>query len=129
MAQALLERYENRLHGGQPCDRMVVTGMLPGRATHRAWRVSARQGIRILDYARVPSRCVMRSARVRKNWRNFGGDSDRAYRQGAHLTPAKGDVVTKVLTQAPTIAAEYWVATRASVAWSRRFSASANTGA
>jgi hypothetical protein len=54
MAQALIERYENRLHGVLSCyDRVVVTGTLPGACYAQGMTAFlSAQGIRIFDYAR-----------------------------------------------------------------------------
>lgn len=54
MAQALVERYEGRLHGVLSCyDRVVVTGTLPGACYAEGMTAFlSGKGIRIFDYAR-----------------------------------------------------------------------------
>jgi hypothetical protein len=54
MAQALIERYESRLHGVLSCyDRVVVTGTLPGACYPEGMTAFlSAKGIRIFDYPR-----------------------------------------------------------------------------
>src|SRR5579883_1242057 len=54
MAQALIERYEDRLHGVLSCyDRVVVTGTLPGACYAEGMTAFlSGKGIRIFDYPR-----------------------------------------------------------------------------
>lgn len=96
MAQALVERYEKRLHGVLSCyDRVVVTGTLPG-ACYAAGMTAflSAKGIRIFDYARFAE--PLRDA-IRERAQEL---AESAGIQIEHLRKdhiRKEDVVAKVL--------------------------------
>ena len=96
MAQALIDRYRNRLHGVLSCyDRMVVTGTLPGACYAQGMSafLSAR-GIRIFDYPRFaePLRDAIR-ARAEELAAEAGVKIEHIRKD--HLR--KEDIVAKVL--------------------------------
>jgi hypothetical protein len=96
MAQALVQRYESRMHGVLSCyDRMVMTGTLPGvcyAAGMTAFLYS--KGIRIFDYARFaePLRDAVRT-RAQELSESAGIQIEHIRKD--HIR--KEDVVAKVL--------------------------------
>lgn len=98
MAQPLIERYENRMHGVLSCyDRMVVTGTLP-QACYAAGMTSflSTRGVRIFDYPRFaePLRDAIR-ARAQELAAAAGIEIEHLAK--AHIR--KEDVVAKVIAR------------------------------
>lgn len=98
MTQALLERYESRLHGVLSCyDRVVVTGTLPGACYAQGMTAFlSAKGIRIFDYARFaePLRDAIR-ARAQELAASAGVEIEHIAK--AHIR--KEDVVARVLVR------------------------------
>lgn len=96
MAQALVERYESRLHGVLSCyDRVVVTGTLPGACYAEGMTAFLYgKGIRIFDYARFaePLRDAIRE-RAQELATSAGIEIEHIRKE--HIR--KEDVVAKVL--------------------------------
>ena len=98
MAQHLLERYGDRMHGVLSCyDRMVVTGTLP-QACYAAGMTSflATRGIRIFDYARFAE--PLREA-IRTRAQELATAAGIVIEHIAKAHIRKEDVVARVIAQ------------------------------